>query len=504
MDGGAPDYKFVHDNLPNTLVLARNWARSEQHSDMLANPVGTGQRHAREWDDQQRELGFDRAKTVVLGINEPTVWEPGFTEALRLYTIALCDEAGKLGLRVGAMQFGVGWPNNNGPDTPPDWSPWHGCEDAIIRNNGVLVTHCYWADSGPAENWGWWAGRVLKCPWQVPIAIGECGVDMFVKDTSVGQQHRGWIGHMPPERYAAELNEYVSRMSADSRFVGCCVFASDFQAHEWYSFDVEPAYNAILALPPAPTVPATPPSTVHLPSIKVPDGPHKTMWVNAPAGLNLRETPRDGKIVATVPYATPVTVLGANVSEGVSWSAVVLGDGTTLGYMLTSLLSPIHPIPPTPAPQPEPSTDCWQRALAFVRRWEGGWADNPADPGGATNKGVTIGTFIKWRIEHGQGTPTKDDLRNLSDEEANQIYREWYWLASGADKLPWPLCLAHFDTAVNSGPGNAAIMLKESGGNFLSYMASLIEFYTGIQGFGIFGKAWMARRADLLREASKA
>lgn len=266
MDGGPNDYAHAREAVPDTLVVARSWALSEQHSDMLRDPVGTGQRHAREWNEHQGKLGFDRAKTLILGVNEPHIWEPGVPEALGEYTVAFCDEATRLHLRVGAMQLSVGWPNNTGPDTLPDWSIWDEYEiwDAIYVNGGALVCHEYWADQGPNENWGWWGGRVLKCPWQVPIVIGECGVDMFVKDVSVGQQRRGWLGHMPPERYAAELAEYTSRMSADPRFVGCCVFASDFAAHEWYSFDVEPAYKAILATP---VVPAPPPFQTHLPSV---------------------------------------------------------------------------------------------------------------------------------------------------------------------------------------------------------------------------------------------
>lgn len=420
MDGGVPDYQFARQQLPNALVIARDWALSEQHSDMLKDPIGTGTRHAQEWNQHQARLGFDRAKTLILGVNEAHVWEPGVSEALRQYTIALCDEATRLNLRVGAMQLSVGWPANTGPDTPPNWEPWAGVDNAIRRNNGALVLHEYWADNGPGEMWGWWGGRALKCPWQVPIVIGECGVDMYVKDGSVPHNARGWQGRMEPDRYARELAEYTGRMSADSRFVGCAVFASDFASHEWYSFDVERAYDEILATPiPTPT----PPTTIHLPSIE--------------------------------------------------------------------------------APQPAPTGDTWQRSREFVRRWEGGRADNPADPGGATNKGITLGTYTRWRKAHGQPEPTKDDLRAITDAEADQIFYEWYWLESGADKLAWPLCLAHFDTAVNAGPGRAAEMMQKSGGNFLAYMGHLMTWYTQIPNFEVFGRAWIRRRAEILLEASK-
>lgn len=353
MDGGQPDYAFAKDNLPNTLVISRDWALSEQHSDMLRDPVGTGQRHAREWNEHQPKLGFDRAKTLILGINEPTVWEAGFPEALRQYTIALCGEAKKYGLRVGAMQLGVGWPGNNGPDTPPDWSPFHGVEQAILDNGGALVTHEYWADKGPSENWGWWAGRTLKCPWQVPIVIGECGVDMFVKDTSVGQQNRGWLGHMPPERYAAELWAYTIQMSQDPRFAGCCVFASDFAAHEWYSFDVEPAYKAILAVKPADT---KPPVDTYLPAIGT--GKSKPAYIAVPSGANLRKAPNvTADIIMAIPYGKEILVYLDEVSH--NWSLVEYQGNS--GYMNSSLFSftkppELTPVPPPAvAPTPSPS-----------------------------------------------------------------------------------------------------------------------------------------------------
>lgn len=38
----------------------------------------------------------------------------------------------------------------------------------------------------------------------------------------------------------------------------------------------------------------------------------------------------------------------------------------------------------------------FERALSLVLKHEGGWSDDPADPGGATNLGVTIGTLSLW------------------------------------------------------------------------------------------------------------
>ncbi|RVB39026.1 hypothetical protein EN902_14635, partial [Mesorhizobium sp. M7A.F.Ca.CA.001.16.1.1] len=50
------------------------------------------------------------------------------------------------------------------------------------------------------------------------------------------------------------------------------------------------------------------------------------------------------------------------------------------------------------------------RALALVLKSEGGWSDNPADPGGATMKGVTLASFRRYV----KADATKADLRAIS------------------------------------------------------------------------------------------
>jgi hypothetical protein len=52
------------------------------------------------------------------------------------------------------------------------------------------------------------------------------------------------------------------------------------------------------------------------------------------------------------------------------------------------------------------------RALALVLKSEGGWSDNPADPGGAAMKGVTLANFFRRYV---QANATKDNLRHIID-----------------------------------------------------------------------------------------
>ena len=67
----------------------------------------------------------------------------------------------------------------------------------------------------------------------------------------------------------------------------------------------------------------------------------------------------------------------------------------------------------------------------FILRWEGGFVDDPLDRGGATNKGITIGTF---RSFYGQGA-TVEQLKNITDEQWLHIFKSGYWDKWKADNI---------------------------------------------------------------------
>lgn len=89
------------------------------------------------------------------------------------------------------------------------------------------------------------------------------------------------------------------------------------------------------------------------------------------------------------------------------------------------------------------------RALAFTLRYEGGYVNDPKDPGGETRYGISKRAYPKL------------DIKNLTAEQASDIYRSDYWGPSGAAALPEPLDMVVFDTAVNMGIGKAIRMLQE-------------------------------------------
>jgi lysozyme family protein len=100
----------------------------------------------------------------------------------------------------------------------------------------------------------------------------------------------------------------------------------------------------------------------------------------------------------------------------------------------------------------------FDRALQFVLVHEGGFADHPKDPGGATMKGVTLETFRR----HFGADKSVNDLRNITPEQLACVYRTGYWDKCSCDQLPGGVDYAVFDLAVNSGPGRAAKFLQSA------------------------------------------
>ena len=63
----------------------------------------------------------------------------------------------------------------------------------------------------------------------------------------------------------------------------------------------------------------------------------------------------------------------------------------------------------------------YDKCLALVLRYEGGYINHPDDPGGPTNKGVTQEVYDGWRKAHNQQTQS---VRNISMDEVGGIYRQ--------------------------------------------------------------------------------
>ena len=161
----------------------------------------------------------------------------------------------------------------------------------------------------------------------------------------------------------------------------------------------------------------------------------------------------------------------------------------------------------------------FKRALPLVLKHEGGWADHPEDPGGATMKGVTLATFRRYV----KADATKSDLRAISDDQIATVYYRHYWSAVNAPALPSGLDYAVFDFAVNSGPSRAAkyiqriVGVKQDGRIGPATIAAVGEhdaadlinrlcdarmaFLKALKTWPTFGKGW-SRRVDDVRRAA--
>jgi len=157
----------------------------------------------------------------------------------------------------------------------------------------------------------------------------------------------------------------------------------------------------------------------------------------------------------------------------------------------------------------------FDRCLAEVLRLEGGYADDPRDPGGQTKFGITRAT-----LSHALGRPASTkEIQTLSAAQASDIYRQDYWAASRCGELPAGLDLVVLDAAENMGPATAARLLQSAldvktdgviGPQTLtvaarapatetirSMSALRRSRYRGLAGFAAFGAGWLRRVKEI-------
>jgi lysozyme family protein len=156
--------------------------------------------------------------------------------------------------------------------------------------------------------------------------------------------------------------------------------------------------------------------------------------------------------------------------------------------------------------------------LAFNRLigHEGGYVNHPDDPGGETNWGITLRTA---REAGYMGA-----MRDLSREQAREIYRVAYWGRAKADHYDGAIGFQLFDAAVNHGIGQAVRFLQRAVGVaddgavgpvtltavramsvtdvLARFNAERLEFYTMLSTWPVFGKGWARRVAGNLRYAA--
>lgn len=142
----------------------------------------------------------------------------------------------------------------------------------------------------------------------------------------------------------------------------------------------------------------------------------------------------------------------------------------------------------------------FMKAVQRVLREEGGYSNDPRDPGGETQYGISKRAYPVL------------DIARLTVEDAIAIYHRDYWLAASCDKLPADVAPAVFDAAVNQGVSRAIQMLQAATGANVDGVAgpktiaaaskpdALVDFtvqrilhYVALPAFRTYGKGWLRR-----------
>ena len=154
-------------------------------------------------------------------------------------------------------------------------------------------------------------------------------------------------------------------------------------------------------------------------------------------------------------------------------------------------------------------TMTFDTAVAIILRHEGGYVNDARDPGGETNFGICKRSY------------PDEDIRNLTEARAKEIYRRDYWNKCKCDDLPDEVRLLVFDAAVNQGTGAAVKMLQKAVGTIedgiigpntlakarsaknlaVNYAAERALRYASNANVNVYGRGWFRRLIATVRES---
>jgi len=161
----------------------------------------------------------------------------------------------------------------------------------------------------------------------------------------------------------------------------------------------------------------------------------------------------------------------------------------------------------------------WDNAFKLMLASEGGFVNHPRDPGGMTNLGVTKTTWESWVGRE----VDESEMRGLTPEKVEPLYKERYWDAVRSDELPTGIDYLMFDFAVNAGASRAIKTLQTAvgvipDGQFGPITMAAVQavdpvyliesfsqakeyFYRSLTTFSTFGKGWINRVESVKQHA---
>lgn len=105
----------------------------------------------------------------------------------------------------------------------------------------------------------------------------------------------------------------------------------------------------------------------------------------------------------------------------------------------------------------------FEKAIPHTLKWEGGFVNHPADPGGATNRGITFNLFKQYAKSLGF-MPTVDALKNMTEAQAKTIYKVHFWdKMRGLEFKDQSVANITFDAFVNCGYSGIKLVQRVAG-----------------------------------------
>jgi murein DD-endopeptidase MepM/ murein hydrolase activator NlpD len=317
--GQLQDWKYTS---PNTIFLVVDGDIGDSSTKHQLDDIPTLVRdHSAQWA-RWRDRGYG---SLWMTYNEPPIWyghdyRARFTD----YTARALEAAHGYGLNLCIFNFSVSWPwaNIDAENWWPEFTP--GVNS--MRAGDYLGLHEYWGSHGPTDLGAlpWLTGKHKLCPYNVPLLISECGIDLAVEPN---HPHQGWAGAMEPQAYYHQLRQYHAML--DPRVKGTAIFLMDYQNREWETFDIRRLANEGLfkgEWDMADPVPV--PSRVRLP---VDGTPRVTQWYGENAAYYQQfGVAGHGGIDFGVVVGTPVKSVSAGrvtrvqkLSTGYGWNVII-------------------------------------------------------------------------------------------------------------------------------------------------------------------------------------
>ncbi len=215
---------------PSTIFLLVDGNIGDSDTKHHLNDIPTLVRdHAAQWA-RWRDQGYG---SLWMTYNEPPIhYGHDYRARFVDYTCRVLEAAHGYGLNLCVWNFSVSWPWACIDEE--NWWPEFASTVWAMKPGDYAGLHEYWGSRGPLDPAAlpWLAGKHKLCPYDVPMLISECGLDLAVD----GLAHQGWQACLSPQGYYYQLRQYHAML--DPRVKGTAIFLMDYENREWETFDI--------------------------------------------------------------------------------------------------------------------------------------------------------------------------------------------------------------------------------------------------------------------------